>query len=237
MKRLSWLLAGLIVLALGWVALTMLEGRLYPPTPNISQREMLIPIDEGETHLPVQRVPPGDDPGPSPASPSEPANPQNEAKVAELLQKLQEPNRPDRPATLKALAALGPKARSAVPRLVEMLKDSREETQLEIAQTLLLMNQKAELASETLFQGLKSKDPDIRASATNRLAQLTYPPYVKESGEGTGEPSRVCRTWLGKRALLALEPLREDPEEKVRLAAKEAIGRIKLLQNILLAGQ
>ena len=109
-----------------------------------------------------------------------------------------------RAASARILGEIGPKAKEAVPALTEALKDESK---------------------------------DVRRNAVKSLGQMgpaaadAVPAIAQTLGEASWETRRTAATALGaigdRRAEAPLKRARNDPNDKVRAAAKRALKQLK----------
>ncbi|MCP4652057.1 MAG: hypothetical protein GY858_01555 [Candidatus Omnitrophica bacterium] len=127
--------------------------------------------------------------------------------VSALIDVLKDPDSKVRVNSARALAAIGPAAKEAISALTKALKDGNKYVRWNSAWALGQIGPAAEPAVSSLIEALKDKDWVVRANSATALGEIGP----------AAEPALVRLRKLAK----------NDPDEEVRTAVQEAIGKIE----------
>lgn len=134
------------------------------------------------------------------------------------------------------LAEIGPEAGPAVPRLIELLDDSRRDVRVSAADALCEIAAHHPRVLSTLKRWLVDPDPDMRfeaarlAQAIGEEARTAIPELVECLRRDRGDARHEAAVWaliaLGGEAATAVAPLLAALDERVRWTAVDVIGSI-----------
>jgi len=123
------------------------------------------------------------------------------------------------------------------PGLVITLKTGDPASRASAARILGELGPKAKEAVPALAEALKDEDKDVRRNALTSLGQMgraaaeAVPAIVPTLGEASWETRKAAATALGAigdpSAEKPLKAARKDPNDKVREAAKRALGQLR----------
>jgi HEAT repeat protein len=136
-----------------------------------------------------------------------------------------------------AAPAAAQEAGGDVPGLIVSLKSEDTATRAASARILGELGAPAREAVPALIEALADADKDVRRNAIKSLGQMgsasadAVPTIAKALGEASWEMRRTAVTALGAigdpRAEDALKKARNDPNDRVRAAAKRALKQLK----------
>jgi HEAT repeat protein len=169
----------------------------------------------------------GDEPPAAPDAESEWVVSGSEESIPLLIRYLRGQHVVSQRMALREFAAMGPKARPAVPAILAVLNDPKSQLRVWAAATLIHIGVETDAAVHTLMTELQGKDAAARAGAAWTIGDLVNPEeWLGTDCWGPGPPPRVPRPWLGKLAWPALLKALKDPAAEVRSAAAYSLGRI-----------
>jgi HEAT repeat protein len=149
-----------------------------------------------------------------------------ETAVSALIRVLWEDG-PNRAKAAQILGRMGPRAKSAVPTLSNLVKRPDPEVRIQAALALWKVDNRTEAAVSVLVRELKTRG--TRGSAGSLLliarpATVSNPPAVppcQQAAEALGQMGSAART-----AAPSLRQALADPDEAVRSAAAQALQKI-----------
>lgn len=131
---------------------------------------------------------------------------------------------------LQVVIALGKTEKTAVPLLIDALKDPDADIRRDAAWNL--GNLGDERAIPALTEALKDQDDDVRFHVARNLGKFEEPavPFLLDALEDPDEYVRRYAAWIlgvigDDRAIPALETALNDPSEYVRKGAEQALKR------------
>jgi HEAT repeat protein len=124
--------------------------------------------------------------------------------VKEWIKDLDSKDADTRTRAVDALAKLGPKATSAAPALIRLLKDQEKEVRAVAAWTLGKIDPPAKEAIPALIKSLQDKDVDVRGNAITSLGRI-----------GRGDKAALAA--ISQRAL-------EDNDSDIRMTSLDVLG-------------
>jgi hypothetical protein len=124
-------------------------------------------------------------------------------EVAALVDALANGDEATRRAAAEQLAAMGPRAASALPALMQALSDQDQDVRALAARALAQLGPQASQAVPYLIQALSGGDPQARAAAADALSAITGADFGLDAG-------RWQQWWQEQQTAIAADSQRAD---------------------------